>query len=116
MNALVLVTVIFLGLDGTNPTISTTLRTPEPLSDMELNRDPTISRCLNTLTALNDLLANAVHRGRDPEKSATIKRLSEKIRRTEDAIEARKAALQAPPWRFWLLPLAKPPTPRRFAL
>ena len=81
MNSLILILLLSLSQVGADPIKETA----------EEANDPTIAHLIQTLNTLNELLTDQVGRTRHPESSTVIKKLREKIVRTEAAIEERKA-------------------------
>jgi succinoglycan biosynthesis transport protein ExoP len=69
------------------------LRPSDAMIDVELSKDPSIAKLTEALSQWNEALVDAVGRTRHPETSSTIRKLKDKISRTEEMLEERKANL-----------------------
>ena len=110
MNPLVLVALLFFG----------TAAAPMPdraISETDLAKDPTISRLIQKIAALNDMLDWVARDTSHPETSPAerVKALRRRIRQAECALKARRIALGWQLWSFQPLPLGDP-TERPFGL
>ncbi len=70
------------------------LRPSDALIEVELSKDPIVAYLSQSLSAMNENLVDAVSRSHRPESSKSIKSLKDRIQRTEDLLDERKAAMK----------------------